>query len=324
LGSNRQVDRGQTWVVTADEAGVRLDKYLSDASRLQSRGRAVEALERGKVFVNGIQATHAEAARRLVEGDAVRLWIDRPGSARRVAQRPARPGELSILYEDDAIVVVDKPPGLLTVPLPRREAAPSVEDMLREYFRSKVRRRPLVVHRIDRDTSGLVMFAVRADAQSRLKDQFRRRTAERVYRAVVYGVPVPEQGTWRDNLVWDPDALIQKETHPNDPHGSPAECHYRVVESFGRASLLEIGLVTGRRNQIRLQARLRGHMLVGEQRYVYGPQELRPIQFPRQALHAWSLGFSHPATGRPMRFQAPLPADMAGLVDFLRAEMKHG
>jgi 23S rRNA pseudouridine1911/1915/1917 synthase len=118
--------------------------------------------------------------------------------------------------------------------------------------------------------------------------------------------------------VWDQKALIQKETHPRDPRGKEARCQYRVVERFGSATLVEVRLETGKRNQIRLQARLRGHTLIGEQRYVYGPDDLRPVPFPRQALHAWRLSFDHPVDGRQLSFEAPLPADMLELLSRLR------
>jgi 23S rRNA pseudouridine1911/1915/1917 synthase len=307
-----------TWVVDAADEGLRLDKYLAADRRLGSRGRAADALERGKVFLNEREATPIDAAHRLEAGDTVRLWMDRPGSSRKLTQRPPRRGELPIVYEDDAFIVVNKPAGLLTVPLPRREDAPSVELALVDHMRSRSRRRPLVVHRIDRDTSGLVMFATRADAQARLKDQFRRHEAVRVYLAIVYGTPSPRRGLWRDHLVWDQESLIQKETHPRDPRGSEASSEYEVLEELDGTSLVQISLITGRRNQIRLQARLRGHMLVGEQRYVFGPQDIRSIEFPRQALHAWRLGIVHPFTGQHMQFEAPLPSDMEGLVDQLR------
>jgi 23S rRNA pseudouridine1911/1915/1917 synthase len=212
---------------------------------------------------------------------------------------------------------VNKPPGLLTVPLERRSEATSVQDQLADHLRPRGRRRPLVVHRIDRDTSGLVVFAVNPDAQQRLREQFKRRHAERVYLAVVYGHPSPPAGTWRDRLVWDSRALIQKETHPRDPVGKDAVSEYRVLETFRDTSLIEVRLVTGKRNQIRLQARLRGHTLVGEQRYIYGPDELRGIVFPRQALHAFQLGFDHPRSHDPLRFEAPLPRDMKDLLDRL-------
>jgi 23S rRNA pseudouridine1911/1915/1917 synthase len=139
-----------------------------------------------------------------------------------------------------------------------------------------------------------------------------------VYLAIVYGHPAPASGTWRDRMVWDERALIQKETHPRDPKGKDAVCHYRVIETFAGASLIEVQLLTGRRNQIRLQARLRGHTLVGEQRYTFGPDSLRPLAFPRQALHAHRLAFRHPVDGRAMRFETPPPEDMQALLARLR------
>ena len=308
------------WVVDEAGVGLRLDKFLAAEHRLRSRGRASDALARGRVFVNDDEATPDDGARRLASGDRVRYWEDRPGSARRTSQRAARAGELAIVYEDDSLVVVNKPAGLLAVPLERKEDAPSVQDELVLHLRSKGKRRPLVVHRIDRDTSGLVVFAKRADAQRTLRDQFRRREPERVYLAVVYGVPSPASGTWRDHLVWDQRVLVQKETHPQDPLGQEAACTYRVVENLGDTSLIEVRLITGRRNQIRLQARLHGHTLVGEARYTYGPEALRPIAFPRQALHAHRLAFRHPSSGQSLSFEAPLPVDMKELIDKLRAK----
>jgi RluA family pseudouridine synthase len=212
---------------------------------------------------------------------------------------------------------VNKPAGLLSVPLPRREAEPSVYSYLERYLRPQ-RRRPFVVHRIDRDTSGLVVFAKDPRAQQAMKKQFIRRDPERVYLALVYGHPEPKAGSWRDHLVWDRKALIQRRTHPRDPHGAEAVSDYHVVEEFPDVSLVEVRLRTGKRNQIRIQARLRGHTLVGEHRYVYGPDALRSIEFPRQALHAFRLAFLHPVDRREMRFEAPLPDDFARLLARLR------
>ena len=310
--------KSPSWVAEPAAEGLRLDKFLAAPGRLGSRGRAVEALARGKLFVNDVEASPADASRRLTAGDRIRWWEDRPGSSKRKAVRPARAGELSIVFEDEALVVVNKPAGLLAVPLERKEDAPSVQDELVEHFRSKGKRRPFVVHRIDRDTSGLVVFAKNPSSQARLKDQFRRRQPERVYLAVVYGQPSPDSGTWRDHMVWDQRSLVQKQTHASDPRGQEAECRYKVVERFRDASLIEVQLVTGRRNQIRLQARLRGHTLVGESRYTYGPEVLRPLDFGRQALHAWRLRFLHPMTAEPLAFEASLPTDMKELVENLR------
>jgi 23S rRNA pseudouridine1911/1915/1917 synthase len=307
------------WTLTPEDAGIRLDKYLAAAERAGSRARAASALERGKVFVNDREATLGDAGTRLAAGDVVRLWMDRPGSAKRRAT-PGGDRALQVVYEDDAVIVLNKPAGLLAVPLPlrRRFDAPSVFEDLKIYLWQRGHRRPFVVHRIDRDTSGLVLFAKNELAQETLKEQFKRHEPERVYQAVVYGHPSPRVGMWHDHLVWDLKALIQKETHARDPQGKEAVSHYKVIEQLAGASLIEVTLVTGKRNQIRIQARLRGHTLVGEQRYIYGPDALRPFAFPRQALHALRLSFVHPRDGREMRFEAPLPEDLVALIARLR------
>ena len=303
------------WIVGAEGVGLRLDKFLAAADRLGSRGRALAALERGKVFLNGIEA--ADAAVRLSRNDLVRVWMDRPGTAKR-RPGPHKARDLEILYEDDDVIAVNKPPGLLAVPLERKREADSVLEQLERHLRSHRRRRPFTVHRIDRDTSGVVMFAKHAAAQAVLKAQFLRHEPARVYTAVVYGHPDPLSGTWRDHLAWDQRSLVQKQTHARDPRGREAISEYRVSERYADTSLIEVRLVTGKRNQIRIQARLRGHTLVGEQRYVSGPESLRPLDFPRQALHAARLTVTHPATGQVLTLEAPLPQDLRELIADLR------
>jgi 23S rRNA pseudouridine1911/1915/1917 synthase len=305
------------WTIGGEAAGTRLDRFLAGLQCLGTRARAARALERGKVFLNGTEANTGQAAVRLADGDVVRVWMDRPGSAKRRPTTIRSAADVRIIYEDDVVLVVNKPAGLLVVPLDRRSEAPSVYQLIGDHLRSH-KRRPFVVHRIDRDTSGLVVFTKDARTQQQLRAQFKRREPERVYLAVVYGHPDPAAGTWRDTLVWDTTALIQKETHPRDPRGKEAISEYRVVESFDAASLIEVRLRTGKRNQIRLQARLRGHTLVGEQRYVFGPETLRPIAFPRQALHAYRLRFAHPSDGHPVRVEAPVPPDLTSLLVKLR------
>jgi 23S rRNA pseudouridine1911/1915/1917 synthase len=313
---------GESWIVEAPDEGLRLDKFLAVPERLGSRGRVATALSRGKIFVNGAEMASADASRRVARGDVVRLWMDRPGSA-----RPRRgafvDGDLRILHEDDDLVVVDKPPGLLAVPLDRREAAPSVIDLLVSHWRSRRGREPLVVHRIDRDTSGLVLFAAHTRAQQHLKGQFRRREPERVYRAVLRGRLEPAAGEWRDRLAWSERALIQRAVRRDDPKGIEAVSTYRVLETFAAATLVEVHLDTGKQNQIRIQAQLRGHPLVGERRYVDEGAGRAVVPFARQALHAYSLAFRHPADDRPVRFEAPLPADFRKLLDRLRGEARN-
>ena len=305
------------WVVGPAHAGESLDKYLAAPERLGSRSRAARARASGKVFINGSEAGAGEVRLRLKAGDEVRVWEDRPGSAARRAT-PFTSGPLRILYEDAYLLVLNKPAGLLAVPLERRGEELSMLDQIAHHLRSHGKRKPRVVHRIDRDTSGVVVFAKDPKTQAALKSQFRSRSPERVYLAVVYGHPEPPSGTWRDHLAWDQRALIQKQTHARDPRAAEAVSRYRVVERFASTSLIEVRLVTGKRNQIRIQARLRGHTLVGERRYTYGPEALRPIPFNRQALHAWRLGFDHPVEKKPLSFEAPLAQDIAQLLAHLR------
>jgi len=307
----------QNWQVSESESGLRLDKWLAAAERLGSRSKALSAIERGKVFINGAEQTGADAARRMQAGETVRLWMDRPGSAeRRYTER--RESGLHLLYEDSSLLVINKPAGLLTVPLPSQPDEPTLLNQVKHHLRSHKKLEPLVVHRIDRDTSGVVIFAKTPEAQRGLKEQFERRKAERVYLAVVYGHPKPERGTWRDFLAWDQDQLKQQRAERRDRNAKEAVCHYLTLEKFKGAALIEVSLVTGKRNQIRVQAGLRGHPLVGEKKYVYDPAPQYRIEFGRQALHARHLKFLHPVNNRPMSFEASPPDDFQELINRLR------
>ena len=309
---------GRTWVVSADEAGQRLDKFLAAAGRAGSRSRAQDALARGRVFVDDVEAAPADGARIVGAGVVVRLWVDRPGSASRPAPAPAR-GGLGLLYEDDDLVVADKPAGLLTVPLDDDPDSPSALELLRQRFRSHGGREPLVVHRIDRDTTGVVLFALNPRARGLLAAQFAERSPERAYLAVVHGHPYPSAGHWADRLVWDDDACLQRPARAGDPRAVDAMSDYQVIEAFAAASLIEVRLQTGRQGQIRVQAQLRGHPLVGDRRY--GPRGHTAdasITFPRQALHAHRLVFAHPADRRRVEVTAPPPRDLDALLRRLR------
>src|SRR3954466_11515878 len=226
------------WTVADTERGLRLDKYLASPDRAGSRPKAAAALERVKVFVNDREMTLADAGARVAAGDIVRLWMDRPGTAKRRSSLGDE-RDLRIGYEDDSVVVLNKPAGLLAVPLPlqRRNDARSVFEDLKIYLGRRGRRRPFVVHRIDRGRSGLLLVAKAEGAQLALRELFKRHTPERVYQALVYGLPAPSTGTWRDHLVWDSKSLIRKETSPKDPRGKEAISRYRVVETLTGASL---------------------------------------------------------------------------------------
>jgi len=310
--------------VAAGEAGQRLDKYLATEDRAGSRRRATDAIARARVFVNGQEVDATGGATLVRDGDEVRLWMDRPGSAARLPRTATRDG-LAIVHEDDDLIVVNKPPGLLTVPLDGDSAAPSVQALLWDRFRSHRAREPLVVHRIDKDTSGLVVFALREAARAALVGQFVKRTPERIYMALVNGHPEPAEGTWRDRLAWDDDAFVQRRAKDDDEEARDASCTYRVVTTFMETSLLEIALETGRQGQIRAQAQLHGHSLVGDRRY--RPREGAPghgLSFTRQALHAQRLALAHPTTGRRLDLAAPMPDDLRELLDRLRRQARQG
>jgi 23S rRNA pseudouridine1911/1915/1917 synthase len=317
--------RGRTWTVDAAEAGQRLDKFLATADRAGSRSKAADALARGRVFVADAEMTAGDGARAVTAGEVVRLWIDRPGSAARGAAPRSRHG-LETLYEDDTLILINKPAGMLTVPLDDTGSTPvtagegaSVLDLLKDRFRSHGGREPFVVHRIDRDTSGVVLFALSSRARGGLVKQFADRTPERVYLALVDGHPHPSMGTWHDFLVWDEDAMRQRAARVGDRDAVDALSDYRVVEAFDTTSLLEVMLTTGRQGQIRVQAQLRGHPLVGDRRYGgRGPASRDPIAFDRQALHAHRLAFAHPVDRRPIEVTAPPPADFVALLERLR------
>jgi 23S rRNA pseudouridine1911/1915/1917 synthase len=313
----------QQWIVTHEEQGFRLDRFLAAHGRLGSRGRVRVALERGQVFVNEVEASPRDGAFSLTSGDIVGLWIDRPGSARlrrfAASARQARKERLPIVYEDETLLVINKPPGLLSVPLGRGQPSRSAYSLIADHLGPRGRRRPFIVHRIDRDTSGIVVFAKTSAAQQAIKNQFARRQPERVYWAVVHGRPRPARGRWRDHLVWDEDALKQTVTDATHPKAVEAISDYRVLETFADASLVEVRLHTGRRNQIRIQAALRGHALIGERQYAKSA-----MPFPRQALHAYRLVFAHPIDGRRLGFEAPLPEDLVALLRRLRTKGHKG
>jgi 23S rRNA pseudouridine1911/1915/1917 synthase len=317
----------KTWTVDRDDAGQRLDAWLAKRPEVSSRGKAREAIDCGKVFLNDAELVHDDAGRRLEPGDRVGFWVDRPGSARpRKREIVASRDALVVVHKDESVLVLDKAPGWLVEPLPGEEGGEvTLVDLLNDHLRGASRIRPHVVHRIDRDTSGLVLFALTPTAKEHLKRQFERRTPERVYLAVVNGRPQPASGTWRDKLVWDKERLVQKRAHLQEVRGKDAEADYRVIEQFAEQALIEVWLVTGKRNQIRVQAGVRGYPLVGERLYRFGREKGdREPDFDRQALHATRLAFQHPRTGHRVQFTSPLPVDMATLVARLRSQRPAG
>jgi 23S rRNA pseudouridine1911/1915/1917 synthase len=286
-------------VVPPEDAGRRLDQVLATHVPELSRRRARVLLDVGGVFVDDARAKQAgrpvTAGQRVVAhlGGALARATKRVGGAARDRDEQGLPS-YSVVHEDDAVVVVDKPAGLLTAPTPESD---------RNNLASLLGRRPgsgpvLVVHRLDLETSGLLVFARTADANRTLSEVFRQHDLVREYLAVAAGV-VPEELTMIDRPVG----------------GRRAVTHLAVVERFGtRATLLRARLETGRTHQIRLHLTAAGHPVLGDGKYGAGATP----RAPRMALHATRLAFAHPETGAPLDFTSPWPPDLAPWLAALR------
>lgn len=262
-----------------------------------SRTTLRQMLQNGRVRVNG--EIEKNAKRRLDEDDVVEV-------AEKAAHRNLPPG-LSILHEDGDVIVVLKANGLLTVAT-ERERETTAQAYLNVYLgQKKGEERIQVVHRLDRETSGVLVFAKNAYAREQLKEQFAAHTVERMYIALVEGEMDPEEGTFRSFLLEMKDLkMVSVDAHPDAKY---AVTHYRTVRTNGRYSMLEVTLETGRKNQIRAHLSEARHPVVGDR--MYG-SEINPIG--RLGLHAKLLGFDHPVTRKHMVFTAPMPKAFQGLV----------
>lgn len=258
---------------------------------------------------------------RIVAGDSIAVAFE-AGRKYAAAVHAPRSGEgWKVLHEDDDVVVIDKDAGVLTVPT----AAPaddSLEEMLLASYRKRGHKKPSlhVVHRIDRFTSGLVVFARNHAAAVALKEQWKQQTPERIYLAVAEGDVKPDQGRLAHALGENPKSLKMHVVAKDSAAGRLATLRYRVVERFAHATLLEVTLETGRRNQIRVQFAAQQHPLVGD--FSYG----RPCTLiPRVALHAQRLTFDAPRGNKRLRFESPVPPDIKRLLTKLRggAEITH-
>ena len=219
-----------------------------------------------------------------------------------------------ILYEDESVIAMNKPPGILCVPIAGLKAK-NLQQSVERYLQSK-RQRTYTVHRIDRYTSGVVLFAKHARARSELVRQFRSHEPSRVYLAVVRGVPQREQGCLEHTMKRIKDGFRNVVVPQDDPQGTPARLNYRIVERLGEVSLLEISLDTGLKNQIRVQLAEIGHPVVGDRHY--SSRELKETLLNRQALHASELAFLHPVLAKTVHVKAPLPKDLYRLLVYYR------
>ncbi|MFO8029854.1 MAG: RluA family pseudouridine synthase [Cyclonatronaceae bacterium] len=219
-----------------------------------------------------------------------------------------------ILYEDKQIIAVNKPAGILTVPIPGMKSA-NLQDALDLYL-EPMKKKAQTVHRIDRYTSGVVLFAKSMRARSRLIEQFRNHEPARIYLALVRGIPDPPEGELVHYMKRVKEGFRNVIVPEGDPSGARARLLYRVVEKFRDASLLEVALDTGLKNQIRVQLTEIGHPTVGDRHYASDEQEEKLID--RQALHASRLEFHHPSTGEIIGLEAEIPKDFKRLIVYYR------
>jgi len=222
----------------------------------------------------------------------------------------AKKRDFYIVHQDKDMIIVDKPPGLLAVPIPN-SAVKNLQSLVNQFV-GKQGGSIWTAHRIDRFTSGLMVFAKKERTYHYLKDLFRSHQVKRTYLALVRGIPSPRQGELLHHLKRIKEGFRNIVVSKDDPSGTRAHLWYSVKEELHDASLVEVELDTGLKNQIRVQFAEAGHPVIGDQHYV--EKEASEPLINRQALHAWKLSFPHPSTKKSMTFEAKLPGDMKGLM----------
>lgn len=308
---------GEESIITGTlPGGERLDKALSLASGL-SRERIKALLGEGRVLLAGKVA--AQASLKPDAGTPFEICVPAAAPAEAVAQDIP----LNIVFEDEHLIVVDKPAGLVVHPAAGNLDGTLVNALL-HHCKGQLSGiggvvRPGIVHRIDKETSGLLVVAKTDKAHEGLAKQFADHSIHRAYLALVAGVPNPLSGTVSGHIGRsDHDRKKMAVLHALNKRGKHAVTHYRTIEALNGAALVECRLETGRTHQVRVHMASIGHPLLGDPVYGRNPQRLRPIlsklHFARQALHAAELGFIHPVTGEALRFASALPADFAGLL----------
>lgn len=316
------------FVVDKGQALLRIDKYLVNCMSNISRNRIQEAADAGTILVND---RPVKANYRIKPHDVISIVLDYPKSDFSIL---AQDIPLEVVYEDADLMVVNKQPNLVVHPgfgnfdgtLLNAVAWHLKDDPTFDANDPRIG----LVHRIDKDTSGLILIAKNEDAKARLALQFFNKTTERTYNALVWGVVKEEEGTIIGALARDPRDRMLFTVFPEgeNPAAKHAVTHYKVIERFAYVTLVECKLETGRTHQIRVHMKHIGHTLFNDERYggnepLKGTTSAKYKQFvkncfdvcPRQALHAKTLGFVHPTSGDWMQFDSELPDDMINLLD---------
>ena len=298
---------------------LRVDKFLMNFVENATRNKVQQAAKQGNIFVNGspVKANYRVKANAEVKV----LFAHPPHEDLLVAENIA----LDIVYEDEQLLVVNKPAGMVVHPGHGNYSGTLINALVYHFenLPNNSSNRPGLVHRIDKDTSGLLVVAKTEEAMLHLTQQFFNKTTEREYIALVWGNIAEDEGTVRGHIGRHLKDRLQMAVFEDGSHGKEAVTHYKVLERFGYVTLVSCRLETGRTHQIRVHMKHIGHTLFNDERYG-GDKVLKGTTFakykqfvencfavlPRQALHAKTLGFEHPVTHQYMRFDSELPEDM--------------
>lgn len=310
--------------VPKGQAFLRIDKYLMLMVPNATRNKIQNAATNGDIYVNDIPV---KSNYKVKPFDVIRILLSHPPFENRVDPEDI---PLDIVYEDDALLLINKPPNFVVHPGHGNYTGTLVNALAFHFENLPLNssERPGLVHRIDKDTSGLLVVAKTEAAMTHLAKQFEDKTSEREYIALVWGNVKEEQGTITGNIARHVKDRMQMAVFADPEIGKHAVTHYKVLERFGYVTLISCKLETGRTHQIRVHMKHIGHPLFNDERYggnliLKGTTFTKYKQFidncfktlPRQALHAKTLGFVHPTTGVMMRFDTEIPKDMADCIE---------
>lgn len=301
---------GERLTIDASEIGQRLDRYVASVLTDLSRTSIQHLITNQAIQVNGRES---KAGYSLRAGDEV--WIDQNTTIQRPSQAKPQTLPLEVVYEDDDLLIVNKAPGMVVHPAPGHYEDTLVNALLAAYPDLQAcddKHRPGIVHRLDRDTSGLLIVARTAVSQARLIEQMQRHEVIKRYIALVEGVVALDQGSIDAPIGRDPRHRQQMAITVIGSR--EARTHFRVLERLAHHTLLRIQLETGRTHQIRVHLKAIGHPVAGDPTYGSG-NVIRGVRLARQFLHASQLQFTHPITGVALSFETPLPRDLQKVLD---------
>ncbi|CAZ94747.1 RluA family pseudouridine synthase [Zobellia galactanivorans] len=320
------------FVASKGQEPLRVDKFLMNFIEYATRNKIQQAAKSGHIWVNG---AIVKQNYKVKPGDEVKVLFEHPPHEFLLV---AEDIPIDIVYEDDVLLVVNKPAGMVVHPGHGNYSGTLINALLHHIKDLPVNsnERPGLVHRIDKDTSGLLVVAKTEAAMTHLAKQFFDKTSEREYIALVWGNVEDDHGTIEGNIARNPKNRLQMQVFPEGDEGKEAVTHYSVIERLGYVTLVSCKLETGRTHQIRAHMKYIGHTLFNDERYggdkiLKGTTFTKYKQFvdnafkvlPRQALHAKTLGFVHPVTGETMRFDSEIPQDMVDCIDKWRHYAQH-